>query len=338
MSSKHPQVYDTALALVPGGQCIQAIRRAAGMFVFSSGFAVVLRDGISVIKVIGNLYRGLFGDDYADLRATLDAAIADPRVKAILLDVDSPGGTVTGLFDLTDYIYSLRGVKPLWALAGDLATSASYAIASATEQVWATPTALVGSIGVIALHMDQSGFNEREGFKISEVVSGARKAEFSPHRPLSKDALGLLQDVVDDAAEMFFAAVSRHRGLAVEAIRAQQAQIFRAPDALAAGLVDHVGSRAVVLAELARSLQKQAAVQEAQAQAEAERQSFARVWKAAEPAGLSADQTLDLIEAFGSDAALERVLRLGPGALISDASLARWHGTGDTDRRRGAVR
>ena len=87
-------------------------------------------------------------------------AVDDAGVRAILLDIDSPGGETTGCFELADYIYSIRGIKPVYAAANDIALSAAYAIASAASRVFVTRTGAVGSVGVYALHVDQSGVRQ----------------------------------------------------------------------------------------------------------------------------------------------------------------------------------
>lgn len=212
-------------------------------------------DGIAVVKVRGSLYRGMFWDDYAELRSQISEALDSSAVQAVLLDIDSPGGSVAGCFELSSWIHAQRDRKPIWAIANDQATSAAYAIASAAERVYMPPSGIVGSIGAICIHVDMSKAHEMEGYKVTEVASGTRKAELSSHKPLSASGRETLQRVVDACGEQFFAAVSLYRpDLGVDTIRDMQAAVFVAAEAQSAGLVDGVAQRDEVLARLRAEL------------------------------------------------------------------------------------
>lgn len=199
-------------------------------------------DGIAVVRVVGSLYRGMWWDDYSRLRDRVTDALADPAVRGVLLDVDSPGGRVAGLFDLTSWLHEVRSqtAKPIWACANDQATSAAYAIASACERVFATPTSIVGSIGAVMCHADWSRYDRELGVTYTEIASGDRKTDMSPHKPLTPDGRKMMQQVVDAAADEFFAEVSRYRGISVEDLRDMQAAMFVSADAVEARLVDEV--------------------------------------------------------------------------------------------------
>lgn len=117
--------------------------------------------GIAVIPVVGSLVRRTLGLDpasgftsYADIAGMVDAALADPGVEGILLDIDSPGGEAGGVFELGERIRAADTLKPIWALASDSAFSAAYAIGSAASRLTVTRTGGVGSIGVIAMHVE----------------------------------------------------------------------------------------------------------------------------------------------------------------------------------------
>ena len=216
----------------------------SGMFfelAVNAGLHRVVGD-VSIVKIVGSLYRSMFWDDYLDIRGAFDQAMANQQTRGILLEVDSPGGGVAGAFDLAEHIFRARGGKPIWAIAADQATSASYLIAAAGDRVIATPTAVVGSIGVIATHVDESGLNDRIGLKFNEIIAGAKKAELSPNAPLSDGGRATLQGIVDQAYAEFVSTVARYRGLDESAVRAQEAGVFTASQALAHGLVDDVVS------------------------------------------------------------------------------------------------
>jgi signal peptide peptidase SppA len=178
-------------------------------------------EGIAVIPIRGTLMKR-FGflsaisgcSSYAGLQQAATLALADPQVKGVLFDVDSPGGTTHGCFELSDALYQMRGEKPMWAIANDLAASAAYALASAADRVLVTRTAGVGSIGVFALHADQSGADTQAGVKYTYVFAGDRKIDGNPHEPLSKSARSDIQAEVDREYDMFVQCVARNRGFA----------------------------------------------------------------------------------------------------------------------------
>ena len=203
--------------------------------------------GVAVIPVRGSLFRSAFFSDYDDISNSLNAALSDSSVGKIVFDIDSPGGEVRGLFDLADEIYSARGQKPMIAVANDQATSAAYAIASAADQVIASPTSTLGSIGVVAAHVDQSAASERAGFKVTEVASGANKTALSANQPLSSLGRAILEKAVDGAASQFFDLVSRNRGISVSDVEAQEAGVFFGEEAVERGLADSVGTLRSVL-------------------------------------------------------------------------------------------
>ena len=206
-------------------------------------------DGIAVITISGTLVKKASWMDaesglqsYETIRGQIADARDDPGIRGVLLDVDSPGGEVGGLFDLTDEVYALRESKPCYAIANDEAFSAAYALASSAQRLFVTRTGGVGSIGVIAIHMDQSGFDEKMGRKYTAIYAGARKNDFSTHQPLSDGARENLQGEIDRLYEMFVASVARNRGLAPALIRKTDAGLYWGEMAVSAGLADQIGS------------------------------------------------------------------------------------------------
>ena len=184
----------------------------------------------------------------------LDTAVADPNVAAILLDIDSAGGESGGVFDLADRVAAAAKRKPVWALANDMAFSAAYAIGSAASRFIVTRTGGVGSIGVIAMHADQSVKDAKDGVRYTTVFAGARKNDLNPHEPISDEAHAFLKNEVERVYGLFVETVSRNRGVSADAVRATEASIFYGADAVAAGLADAVGTFDDVLAEFTDSL------------------------------------------------------------------------------------
>ena len=226
---------------------------------------VVTPEGIALVPVVGTLVaRSGWLDaasgltSYPELAARIAAAMADPAIRAVLLEVDSPGGELGGLFDLVETIRELKTTsgKPLWAVASENALSAAYAIASTADRLWVTRTGEIGSIGVVAAHLDESGADAQAGHRWSFVHAGARKVDGNPHEPLSDRARAEIQADVDDLYEQLVTLVARNRPrLAPEAVRATEAAIYRGARGVELGLADAVDTAAAALAELTRSVQ-----------------------------------------------------------------------------------
>lgn len=217
--------------------------------------------GVAVIPIHGTLVRRTVGleaesglTSYAGLAAQLDAAIGNPEVSAILLDIDSPGGESGGVFDLADRIRAASQIKPVWAVANDMAFSAAYALASAASRVFVSRTGGVGSIGVIAMHVDQSEKDAQDGVHYTAVFAGDRKNDLNPHEPISSEAHTFLKAEVNRIYGLFVETVARHRGLEPSAVRDTEAGLFFGQAAVAMGLADAVGTFDDALAQLLGSL------------------------------------------------------------------------------------
>ena len=214
--------------------------------------------GVAVIPVCGTIvHRALAVGDapsgltsYQAIRRDFDAAIENPAVRAIVFDVDSHGGEVAGAFDFVDHVFASRGKKPIYALVDEAALSAGYAIASAADRIYIPRTGNIGSIGICAVHVDQSKANEQAGLKVTTVYAGDRKNDLNPNEPLSEGALAALKADVDRAYELFVATVARNRGVSADAVRATEAGIFTGEAAVAAGLADAVSPVDAALAEI----------------------------------------------------------------------------------------
>ncbi|WP_353274686.1 S49 family peptidase [Wolbachia endosymbiont (group B) of Hofmannophila pseudospretella] len=177
---------------------------------------------------------------YEQIEEQITQALADSSIETIILEIDSPGGEVNGIFDLADFIYESRAKKRIIAIANDDAYSAAYAIASSAEKVFVSRTSGVGSIGVIASHIDQSGFNEKCGIKYTTVFAGSRKNDLNPHEPMTSESLESLQKEVDRLYEMFVQLIARNRGLSIEKIRSTEAGLYFGERAIEIGLADEI--------------------------------------------------------------------------------------------------
>lgn len=217
-------------------------------------------DGTLVIPILGSMVNragwldAMSGiQSYGTIQKEIEEGLDNPNVKSILLEMDSPGGTVAGAFDLRDYIMSVRGQKPIVALSTDTMASAAYLIGSACDNVYTTQTGQVGSIGVVAMHMDQSKANEEKGVKPTFIYAGDYKVAGNPHEPLEGEALTYLQESVNDSYEMFVNAVAESRGLEASKVKGTQARMYRGEKAIEMGLADKVMTYAQTLEELASS-------------------------------------------------------------------------------------
>ncbi|WP_341810980.1 MULTISPECIES: S49 family peptidase [unclassified Wolbachia] len=201
----------------------------------------------AVIAIHGILTKkpGAFDDflgmtSYEKIQEEVVEALSNKDIETILLDIDSPGGEVNGLFDLADFIYESRAKKRIVAIANDDAYSAAYAIASSAEKIFLTRTSGVGSIGVIASHIDQSRFDEKQGIKYTTIFAGSRKNDLNPHEPMTSESLGSLQKEVGRLYEMFLQLIARNRGLSMEKIRSTEAGLYFGEKAVEIGLADGV--------------------------------------------------------------------------------------------------
>ena len=220
-----------------------------------------LPPGVAVIPIHGTLVRRTVGleaesglTSYAGLAAQLDAAIGNPEVSAILLDIDSPGGESGGVFDLADRIRAASQIKPVWAVANDMAFSAAYALASAASRVFVSRTGGVGSIGVIAMHVDQSEKDAQDGVHYTAVFAGDRKNDLNPHEPISSEAHAFLKAEVNRIYGLFVETVARHRGIEPSAVRDTEAGLFFGQAAVAIGLADAIGTFDDALTQLLESV------------------------------------------------------------------------------------
>ncbi|NDC76244.1 S49 family peptidase, partial [bacterium] len=180
------------------------------MAAFQRPPSAVAPEGIAVIPIHGSLVKRSLGMEaasgltsYGEIATMLDAALADPQVSGILLDIDSPGGEASSSFELARRVREVAAQKPVWAVANDAAYSAAYAIAASAQRLFVTETGGVGSIGVIALHVDQSVKDAKDGYHYTAITAGTHKNDYSPHEPLSDAAKTELQGEVDRLYAIF---------------------------------------------------------------------------------------------------------------------------------------
>ena len=210
-------------------------------------FTYNIYNGVAVIPIHGlltkrrELFSPIFGTtSYEEIFDAISSALENEKVEKILLDIDSPGGEIGGLFDLVDVVFDARNQKPIYSFANDHAFSAAYAIASATSKIFVNRVSGIGSIGVLATHVDVSGADKKEGMKYTTIFAGEKKNHLSPHEPLSENAISDLQIEVNRLYEIFIETVARNRNISSEKIRATEAGTYFGADAIVERLADEL--------------------------------------------------------------------------------------------------
>jgi len=212
------------------------------------GYEVI--DGVAVIPIDGviskkmNMFTKISGGASTQMVGRdFQQALHDPFVRAIVLNIDSPGGSVDGTFELANMIYESRGQKPILAHTDGMMASAAYAIGSAADKIYISGnTTQVGSIGVMVTHYDYSAQDEKRGIKITHITAGKYKAVGVDSQPLSKEDREIIQAEIDYLYTGFVQDVARNRGVSAEQVLSDMAEgrIFIGKTAIQAGLVDGV--------------------------------------------------------------------------------------------------
>lgn len=189
-------------------------------------------------KRIGLIGRMCGGADTEDIEANLKSAAADPGVDLIMLDIDSPGGSVTGVPELASVVRWIDGVKPVYAHTETMAASAAYWLASQTRGIFATQTAYVGSVGVYCALLDESRAYALQGYEVEVIKAGKFKGEGVPGTSISDEFRAALQREVNQVYEWFVADVRRGRPAVAQ--DDMQGQAYYAGDAAQRGMIDAV--------------------------------------------------------------------------------------------------
>lgn len=221
----------------------------------SSASAVTpeVKNNVAIIPIVGPIMKNpdIFDRVFygavssARIKADFLLLIADASITKIIFYIDSPGGTVDGTQELAQAIYENRGKKDILAYSDGVIASGAYWIASAADAIFiSSDTVDIGSIGVIATHIDYSKNDEMFGIKVTEIFAGKYKAIGSPNKPLSDEGKAYLQDRVDYIYSIFVSDVARNRGVSIETVLSKMAdaKIFIGQQAIEAGLVDGVST------------------------------------------------------------------------------------------------
>lgn len=248
--------------------------------------------GVLVISVRGSLLADLkaqfytYATGYEYISAAVRRGVADSTVKAIVLDINSPGGMVRGCSECGDVIAEATKTKPVLAYAADTAASAAYWLASQATEIHVSNTGEVGSIGVITGHWDESDWLKQMGVKYTPIFAGERKADGSPYLPLTDEAKAAMQKRLNAVYAEFISAVAKGRGMDGNAIRQTQAAMFASKESVRVGLADRVSTRAQVMsAAFGAKLESQAVDEDNDNQGSDMTDKTEDTTKAAAPAG-----------------------------------------------------
>lgn len=195
------------------------------------------------------------GTSLETFRSTLDEAVRDPDVKAIALDVNSPGGSTELLEETAAEIREARDTKPVVAVANTLMASAAYHLASQASEIFATPSGHVGAIGVYSAHTDVSKAEEKAGIKTTLIYAGKYKVEGNPYESLSASARRHMQELVDASYDVFVSDIALGRNVAEGIVRDGygEGRVLDARRAASEGMVDGVQTFDATLSALLAS-------------------------------------------------------------------------------------
>lgn len=223
--------------------------------------SLTVANGIAIIPVHGVLVSRMGHVDlcskmtsYEYLSTQLRAALKDDDIEHIVFDIDTNGGAATGAFEFAEEVFEARQVKPITAIVNFSAYSGGYIIAAACSEIVVSMTSGVGSIGVIAEHLEWSKYNDEIGVKITTVFRGDHKNNLTPNEPISDQSLQFLNEIVQESYDMFVNAVAKYRNLDVQSVIDTQAGLFRGQKAVDIGLADRVEAPNLAINSIAASI------------------------------------------------------------------------------------
>lgn len=340
---------ETVVAHLDGGDITAGPVTASTMRSEGRQYAVT-QDGIAVIGLSGVMARNPGCIEEACMGVTnvmavaraIESAQEDESVRAIVLDIDSPGGTVNGTVELANAVSRAAKAKPVVAYTGGSMCSAAYWTGSAASKIVAVPTATVGSIGVATVHYDRSGEDEKAGVKRTVLYSGAYKRMASDERPLTDEGRAYVQGMLDDMYAQFVDAVAANRGVDVDTVLSRMAdgKVFVGPKALKAGLIDMTGDMQTALALAAELADNPTPTQEddtmkgeGKSQPQAQGQGAATISAQPDSASVAAtEEALHAAEQRGVEAERARVMEIiGAGGPADITAAAIKNGTPAAD-------
>ena len=222
-----------------------------------SGTGIAVLPLYGVITQRGNMIDNISGPGCTSTEQFSNALrqlVTDDSVGQILIDIDSPGGSVYGVAELADEIFQARSQKPIVAIANSLAASAAYWIGASASEFYVTPGGEVGSIGVWQAHQDFSKAMDEAGIKTTLIAAGPYKVEGNPYSSLDPEAQAFMQSRVDDYYQAFTKAVAKGRNVALADVLSGmgQGRVLGAQAAKQQSMVDGIASFDQILVNMQR--------------------------------------------------------------------------------------
>lgn len=259
----HPQVLSTLIMLARAGTPIDQALEQATPEAARRGRPPSIKGSIAKVNLKGVLVPGGgsfigmllgLGNPLDSFREGFAAAMADPNIGHVIIDIDSPGGVTDFIPEAAAEMRDLRASsgKGVTAFVNTMAASAAYWLASQADEIVVTPSGMTGSIGVYAAHRDVSKMQEELGIKTTLITAGKYKVEGNPFEPLSQDALDHIQSSVDYFYDLFTADVAKGRGVDQQAVMDGygEGRVLPAKDAKRAGLADRIETLGETVARL----------------------------------------------------------------------------------------
>lgn len=331
MSFRHARhfarVYNTPLLISPGAldamlPAIESVLRGQPTAPSAFQTAATERSANTELRMAGSIavlpihgvlaHRSTLDEDcnfllgYQTIVRMVNAAISDPAVDQIVLDIDSHGGEVAGCFDAVEHIRAAAAVKPIHAAVNDHACSAAYALASACASISVTRTGSVGSIGVLMRHVDMSAWIKNEGISVTHIFAGDHKIDGNPYEPLPPAVRARFQRDIDALYGLFVETVATNRNISPAAVRATQADVFMGQAGIDIGLADLIETPDQLIHRLEASAPGFSSTAIFAAKPEANMPTEDKAAPPAAPIITQAD--IDASEQLGREAERERIL------------------------------
>lgn len=270
-------------------------------------------NGIAVVPIAGTLvhkfghlqpYSGMTG--YDGIIARVEEALEDPTVNGILLDMDTPGGEVSGCFDTARRLHQLRGVKPIASISYDMACSAGMALHSAADYRYTTTSARTGSVGVVMMHASFEEQLKANGIDVTLIHSGAFKVDGNPYENLPEQVLTRFQAESDRLRNEFAEMVAAQVGLSVSDVLATEAAIYTGQDAIDVGFADELINGHDMLAAFSDYIQTTQTIGVSTMTVESKTKPAATAPAPAPEAGTEQPETVDTAKLAADAAAAEQ--------------------------------
>lgn len=230
------------------------------------GYMVSRFDNLALVNISGPLvtrnspFNSLFGRvSYDEIRNAVFTAMEAPGIDGIVLNMDTPGGSASGISELSDFLTDVdKSVKPIYTYTGTMMASGGYWLGSIGREIFASKLATVGSIGVVTVHASIEKMLKDNGVEVNVLRAGEFKALGSPFEKLDEKARAQIESQMNTIYGVFLSTVADQRGTSVPVLKekAAEGRVFVGADAVSVGLVDHITSFDSAMAQISGKLKK----------------------------------------------------------------------------------